>query len=587
MGSLASGALAAVAAGSCGRRRRPTLRQFAAHRRAYHDRQLSAWDHEHTVLHVPVRGGAHTVALKRFMQLPSGSKLPQATPSILLVHGGPGLPSRYLEPLAARLRAPAGRTCYAYDQLGCGMSAIEGGALPQGGLGLQQSIQDLQDVVGFLSEDLGVSEVHLVGHGFGGALLMEALLRARIWEGVAALPLLRSVCLIGTPSSTASAEAEACRLMRDVEEEIGLDEAPKAFWYWHNCGLKPQPSCLREAYQGAAERTTGWWGFGALQGWAWRLGTAGDPGRWELKGSSVLCDWSLDEVEVAASYSQATGGAPLLVVRGEHDFITEECIAAWRAAAASAAAPVIFSEQVLDACGHNAHLEDPEAFAAKLRLWFLRVETAEQATVVGGHDTEAEPRERQRSSAPPVRGSIHVLSRSEARQNLLEWASKLSWAAASRVYAAYRRAARWEQDNQFGANPPAREVRRLAEWARELPETANPPDADAETLQQALQMTLVAGSLASGDAAASASKPRMAVGLVGEGGGPPKAIVCIEAAGPEGFGLEIGAASANATGVLSGLRVVGAVAAPHAPDGMRDAALHKVQKLIFEPLLAA
>jgi len=501
--------------------------------------------------------------------MPRGDSVPKVLPAILLVHGGPGLPSRYLEPLAARLRAPVGRTCYAYDQLGCGLSSVDGGQ-PKDGLGLQRSIQDLRDVLRFLSQDLGVAEVHLMGHGFGGALIMEALLRAGLWDEPQELPRLLSVCLLGTPSSTAVAESEARRLMRRVEAAVGQEDAPRAFWYRHNCGLKPQPLCLREAYAQAAERSTGWWGFGALQGWAWKLGVAGAPGHWELKGSGVLPHWRMESEEVAERYGQATGNAPFLLVRGAHDFVTAECVEAWQAVRHSRAP---FHEEVMDACGHNAHLEDPEAFAAKLRLWLLHVEAAGGADGGGGTASEMSSLDGYPSRAVPVQGSIRLLGQAEARRRLVTWASELSWAAASGLYAEHRRAVRWAQGVYKAANPLAREARCLAEWARGLPRGPEPQGTDAEVIGRALR--------------GQRGCPRVALGWAAAEGGALEAIVCLEAAGAAGRGVGLGRRGLLGTGLPEGLRVVGAAAAPAAPAGMRDAALQSVSQLISGPPVTA
>ena len=48
-------------------------------------------------------------------------------PPLLVLHGGPGVPHDYLLPLGALARA--GRSVVFYDQLGCGGSAVEEGAL--------------------------------------------------------------------------------------------------------------------------------------------------------------------------------------------------------------------------------------------------------------------------------------------------------------------------------------------------------------------------------------------------------------------------------------------------------------------------
>jgi len=316
-------------------------------------------------VHVPVRDGAQALTLKRFSAACGhGGGIPQLQPAVLLVHGGPGRTSRCLEPLAVRLCAETGRTCYLYDQLGCGM--------PNRHL-LQHGAADLRDVARFLSEQLGEPEVHLLGHNFGGVLIMEALLRLGMWgsmeSGAAAVPLpkLCSVCLLSTPSSTARLKTESWRLMRSAKAAAGPEHAAAFFWYKHYCGLQ-SPECLAEAYAGDSETPLGGW-----EPWD----------TWVLRG------WEIRRAELAQRYAQATGGAPLLSVRGADDFVTAACVEAWRGAGESLAAAIAhgggggaagrsgggFLEAVLSGCGHNSHLEDPGALSALLCPWLANVET--------------------------------------------------------------------------------------------------------------------------------------------------------------------------------------------------------------------
>eukprot|EP00913_Durusdinium_trenchii_P018914 g17772.t1 len=117
-----------------------------------------------------------------------------------------GLPSKYLEPLAPRLCSPNGRSCYTYDQRGCGLSQGEGSA------DLGTAVLDLLAVLRFLHCSLGEAELHILAHGFGGALLMEALARHDLFSSPG-LPKLRSFCLWSVASSTQLADQAAEELM--------------------------------------------------------------------------------------------------------------------------------------------------------------------------------------------------------------------------------------------------------------------------------------------------------------------------------------------------------------------------------------
>jgi len=283
-------------------------------------------------------------------------------PAVLLVHGGPARSSDYLRPLAVRLCEQAGRSCYLYDQLARGMP---------NGITLKHDAEDLRDVALHLAEHLGEPEVHLLGHGFGGVLIMEAILRRQLWGGALGstrLPRLRSVCLMGTPSSASILRAEAQRLLRRAQAE-GHSNAKAVFWYRHYCCLQT-PGCLAEAYPGVMQEHLGGW-----EPWD----------AWVLRG------WEIRRSELAKRYAESTGSAPLLSVRGEDDFVTEACVEAWRgvrdslqaaaggpgrAAARSGPAAGGFREEVIHGCSHHTHLEAPEAFGNFLRQWFSRVEAA-------------------------------------------------------------------------------------------------------------------------------------------------------------------------------------------------------------------
>ena len=91
---------------------------------------------------------------------------PQKLP-LLLVHGGPGIPSDCFETLEAF--AATGRPVIFYDQLGCGNSDIpEGPELFSIGLFL--------DEIAAVREALGLERCHLLGFSWGGVLAMEYVL---------------------------------------------------------------------------------------------------------------------------------------------------------------------------------------------------------------------------------------------------------------------------------------------------------------------------------------------------------------------------------------------------------------------------
>lgn len=96
---------------------------------------------------------------------------PSARPPVLLLHGGPGLPSDYLAPLLAL--ADSGRAIVRYDQLGCGNSAFAG---EDDTLWI---IDTFVDELGQVTEQLGLDRFYLFGHSWGGWLALEYTIARR------------------------------------------------------------------------------------------------------------------------------------------------------------------------------------------------------------------------------------------------------------------------------------------------------------------------------------------------------------------------------------------------------------------------
>ncbi len=89
----------------------------------------------------------------------------RATP-LLVLHGGPGVPSYYLKPLAALADE---RPVVFYDQLGAGHSeAPADTTLWQ----VDRFVRELARV----REELGISEVHILGHSWGSMLAVDYML---------------------------------------------------------------------------------------------------------------------------------------------------------------------------------------------------------------------------------------------------------------------------------------------------------------------------------------------------------------------------------------------------------------------------
>jgi len=569
-GTRAAGiALLAAAPVIAGSRRRRLRRKCLVARRAFETMQ------------VPVRSGVCNVALKRFLAPRDLKGVPKLLPAVLVIHDGPGLPSRYLEPLAERL-CVGGRACYLYDQLGCGDSR-SGGA--PGGVaeetGMQPSVSDLCNVLDYLSSRLGEPELHIIGHGYGGALLMEALLRQQVYaRGVPGLnfPSLRSVCLLSVAGSTAALGAEAERLMQRAEAAMSTspEEAATCFWLRHVCGLKPQPACLTEAY---SESFPGLGGgrWGPLAGFYWDVGKKTEQGvaaesRWRLRGS-VMEGWQMDRAEVAASYWDASGGAPLMSIRGEHDFVTAPCVEAWRGAADAAAAggvggAAVFSEAEIQGCSHNAHLENPDLVAAKLRLWLLKTDEGISGIRSAAVDAAAQLVAKNEAEERAVRallGGIRPLSRDEARRILATWSSELAWehhGARSLLSPTERRFLEQARGpgvaSHLDGRSPSREAYRLASWAWGLSDEPSDGACGADGVRKALQRCVGEGC--------DVGPRQVAIGLTSDDHSTLLAIACVEA---------------DEIKMNRSLCIVGAAGSPECPDA-KEGLVRALRRLIAD-----
>jgi L-proline amide hydrolase len=166
---------------------------------------------------------------------------------LLVLHGGPGGPSDYLEPLEEL--ADSGRPIIFYDQLGCGNSD-------------QPNDPSLWSVELFLGElatvrqELELHHIHLLGHSWGGMLAMEYALTQPVG--------LASLILASSPASIPQWIAEANRLRKELPQEVeqtlrhheeagttdevAYEEAMQVFYQRHVCRLDPWPEPWKRAF---------------------------------------------------------------------------------------------------------------------------------------------------------------------------------------------------------------------------------------------------------------------------------------------------------------------------------------------------
>ena len=288
----------------------------------------------------------HAVWTRRVGRTGASGRLP-----IVILHGGPGVPSDYLEPL--ELLAGSGREVIRYDQLGCGRSDHpDDPAL----LRVERFVAELETVC----QTLELERFHLYGQSWGGMLALEAALTGR--NGLA------SLVLSNTPASMPLWESETGRLRRalpsdvqavlDGHEQAGTTSSPDyqeammVFYRRHVCRLNPWPECLLRSFTAmeADPRV-----YQAMCG----------PSEFHITGS--LRDWDvtprLGEIKI-----------PTLVISGEHDEATPAITKALHRGIAGS------QSVVMSGCSHMCHLEQPERYLEHLSSFLQDVERRERTT---------------------------------------------------------------------------------------------------------------------------------------------------------------------------------------------------------------
>jgi proline-specific peptidase len=184
---------------------------------------------------VPFRGFRTWYRVVGDLDQPEPAKFP-----LLVLHGGPGGPSDYLEPLEEL--ADAGRPIVFYDQLGCGNS-------DQPNDPSMWRVELFEEELATMRQELGLGHIHLLGHSWGGMLAMEYALTQPVG--------LVSLILASSPASIPQWIAEANRLRKELPQEVeqtlrcheeagttdepAYEEAMMVFYRRHVCRLDPWP----------------------------------------------------------------------------------------------------------------------------------------------------------------------------------------------------------------------------------------------------------------------------------------------------------------------------------------------------------
>ncbi|HVA21920.1 MAG TPA: proline iminopeptidase-family hydrolase [Candidatus Micrarchaeia archaeon] len=261
---------------------------------------------------------------------------------LLCLHGGPGTPHDYLEPLEG---LAAGRRVVFYDQLGCGRSdRPDDPAL--------WTVDYFVDELGQVREALGLDRCHLFGNSWGGMLAMAAVLGG-------AAPVV-SLILSSSPASIPRWIADCNRLRAELPDEVratldhheasGFTACPEyqgavaAFYRRHVCRLQPWPASFERSLAG-----TGLQVYETMNG----------PNEFTTTGRLRAFDVTdrLHEIRV-----------PTLITGGRHDECRPEHLAAMQRLIPRAEL-VIF-----EASAHLAFVEEPERYLAVMEDFLGRVE---------------------------------------------------------------------------------------------------------------------------------------------------------------------------------------------------------------------
>lgn len=264
---------------------------------------------------------------------------------LLCLHGGPGAPHDYLEPLGAM--AATGRRVVFYDQLGSGNSDHP----HDPGM---WTVELFVEEVGVVRRALGLDRVHLFGQSWGGMLGMEYTLTQP--------PGLTSLIVADSPASMQQWVAEVNRLRAELPPEVqqtllkhevagttddpAYQEATLVFYRRHLCRLDPWPECLKRTYEKLMQNPEVYY-------------TMNGPSEFHVTGT--LKNWSvvdrLGEMRV-----------PTLLLSGRYDEATPAVVETIRRG-------ITGSEWVIfENSSHMPHLEESERYIQVLTDFLNRVE---------------------------------------------------------------------------------------------------------------------------------------------------------------------------------------------------------------------
>jgi len=274
-----------------------------------------------------------------------GEREEQGKLPLLCLHGGPGAPHDYLEPIGTI--AQTGRRVIFYDQLGSGNS--DHPHKPE-----MWAVDLFVEEIGVVRQALGLEKVHILGQSWGGMLAMEYALTKP--KGLA------SLILADSPANMSQWISEVNRLRSQLPPEVqqtllkheqegttndpAYQEATLVFYRRHLCRVDPWPQCLQRTFEKLMQAPEVYY-------------TMNGPSEFHVTGT--LRNWNivnrLNEIHV-----------PTLLLSGRYDEATPEVVETVHRG-------IKGSEWIIfENSSHMPHLEESERYIQVLADFLSRVE---------------------------------------------------------------------------------------------------------------------------------------------------------------------------------------------------------------------
>lgn len=263
----------------------------------------------------------------------------QTAAPMVVLHGGPSLPSIYCHPLANHIPY---RSILFYDQLGCGKSDEPRN---RDFYSIDQAVDDLETLL----KRLSIRRFHLYGHFYGGIVAYEYLKRCAETVGSG-----------GEKEKTNNSDCECLSVVlssapTDIQQmEDDWNAMAKALFFpnlfrsTHLCRTPELPKPLQDAYANAG---TVWSGTDAILDYKARPPTQTNN---DDDGQNTI---------LSKKYYMPNA----LVLRGEHDVVTESCSKGWKEELLCSRS---VRERTLADCSHHGLLENGPMYGDVIDSYF-------------------------------------------------------------------------------------------------------------------------------------------------------------------------------------------------------------------------